>query len=570
LALALAAVVLVVFWPATRCDYLHFDDNRYVAENPYVNTGLSWGNLRWAFVTVHEDWWLPLLWISFMLDSALFGSGPFGHHLVNILLHAANAALLFWIVSRMTKSVWASALVAALFALHPLRVEAVAWITARKDVLSGLFFMLAWLAYLRHADRPSPVRLLPVALGMLLGLMSKAILIVLPPILLLLDYWPLQRATALWGRNAWTQWKPLLLEKVPLFILIGVFMAVNMRTHWTGAVRFEDLAWDTRLGLIPPNYWAYIRLLFWPSGLSILYPENDVVDWPVSIVAAAGLLIITLALFRYRRQAPYGIVGWLWFLVALLPVVRGVRGPGIAAYADRFTYLPSIGFFLLVVWALRGNRPAAARRPGLALLAAAGLAACIFQVRAVLPLWKDTRAAFEHVLERAPDYPLAHNNLGAYYASIGRFPEAQAHLERCLLLQPGSIDAHLNLANLRMADGNIAAAMAHYRAVLESNPGNDEALNNLAWLLAVAPDPAPGQCEESLLLALRAMQIVDPPSVSLLDTLSVAQAANGRYADAIRTAEQALRQAQAGGESDLAGQIAQRLAAYRQGLPWRE
>ena len=566
----LFAVVLAVFWPATRCDYIRFDDDRYVAENPHVSTGISAANLRWAFTAVYENWWLPLLWISFMLDTVLFGSGPFGHHFVNILLHAANAALLFWILSRMTKTIWASALVAALFALHPLRVEAVAWIAARKDVLSGLFFMLALLAYLRHADRPSAGRLMAVTLFMLGGLMSKAILVILPPVLLLLDFWPLRRAGDPRDRREWPAWRGLLLEKWPLILLAAAFVGLNLRTHETGGAAYAAVPPLVRLGLVFPNFWTYFRKLLWPTDLSILYPEHDVANWTVSVAALAGLLAATAFAWSRRNRQPWLLVGWLWFLVALLPVIRGLR-LGYAAYADRFTYLPSIGLFLMIVWTAFAHLPSSPRfRPLWTALACALLAAGAIQVRAVLPLWKDTRVAFENVLAHAPDYPLAHNNLGAYFAANGRFPEAQVHLERCLQLQPGSIDGHLNLASLNMATGNLSGAATHYRAVLESAPFNDEALNNLAWLLAVAPGATPAQSTEALTLALRALQHAPVPSAALLDTVSVALAANRRFPEAVRTAEQALQRAQADGMADLARPIAQRLAMFRRGQPWRE
>ncbi len=570
LALGIAALAIALFWPATECGFLHFDDGSYVFENPHVNTGLSAANLRWAFTSVHENWWLPVLWISFMADTGLFGPGPFGYHLVNVLLHALNAALLFWILSRMTGSRWRSAFVAALFAFHPLRVESVAWITERKDVLSGFFFLLALLAYLRHAERPSPARFSWVALWMLLGLMSKAILIILPPVLLLLDFWPLRRAGDPFDRREWRNWGRLLLGKGPLILLAAAFVLLNLRTHLTGSAIYEAVPPAVRAGLVFPNYWSYAGKLLWPAHLAILYPEHDVVDWTVSLAALAGLAAVTVLLVRLRAKHPALLVGWLWFLVALFPVIRGLR-LGYAAYADRFTYLPSIGLFLLFAWAVADLLlPEPRRIPFLAALALALLAACAGKVRATLPLWKNTLTVFENVLAQAPDYPLAHNNLGAYYASINRPGPARVHLQRCLQLQPGFADAHLNLANLCMAEGNLPDAVLHYRAVLESRPDSLKALNNLSWLLAETPGASPSQREESLRLALRATELSKSADASILDTLAVAYAANRRFGDAARTAEEALQRAQANGESSLAASVAKRLAAYRRGEPGRE
>ena len=360
LALVLAAVACWLFWPAVHHDFLHYDDGSYVFENPNVQQGLTWSGIRWALTTVYENWWLPLLWISFMLDTSLFGPGPFGYHLVNILLHACNAGLLFWVFSRMTKSIWASAFVAALFAFHHMRIEAVAWITARKDVLSGLFYLLALLAYLRYVDRPSMTRLSIVASLMFLGLMSKAILITLPPILLLLDFWPLRRAGDPLDRREWKAWGHLLIEKIPLFLLAALFVDLNLKTHRTGSAAYAVVPPLDRLGLVFPNYWTYLGKLVWPTNLAVLYPEHDVVRWGISLTALAGLVAVTWLVLRQRNRRPHLLVGWLWFLVALLPVIRGLR-LGYAAYADRFTYIPSIGLFLLLAWSAADVLP---RRPG--------------------------------------------------------------------------------------------------------------------------------------------------------------------------------------------------------------
>ena len=294
LALVLFAVTLALFWPATKHGYVDFDDYAYVVENSMVADGLSGSGVRQAFSTVHEQWWLPLLWISYMADNEVFGPGPFGHHLANILLHAANAALLFWALFRLTGSRWRSFFVAALFAWHPTRVEAVAWIAARKDVLSGLFFMLALWAYARHAQRPSARKLALIFALMLAGLMSKAILVVLPPILLLLDIWPLRRVGKPWGAGAWRQWKPVLAEKAPLIALAALFMGVNLCTHTTARGGGTGVPLLSRLGEMAPNVVDYLRLCLFPIHLCGYYPENDVVSWPRSIAALLFLAATTV------------------------------------------------------------------------------------------------------------------------------------------------------------------------------------------------------------------------------------------------------------------------------------
>ena len=323
LALFLFAATLSLFWSARGFGYIHLDDYAYVADNPMVAGGLRWEAVKQAFATVHEQWWLPLLWISYVADVDLFGPGPHGHHFVNVLLHAANAALLFWALFRMTGSRWRSAFVAALFAWHPTRVEAVAWIAARKDVLSGLFFMLALLAYVRHAQKPSALRMAPVFLLLLAGLASKAVLVAVPFVLLALDAWPLRRAKTVWGAGAWREWRPLLLEKIPLLLLAAVFVAINVHTHTSGMGGDKPVPPAIRLGLIAPNVFAYLAKLAAPVRLNVLYPECDGVSWPRSIAAALVLAGALALAFRWRARRPHLLAGGLWFLLLLAPWCAG-------------------------------------------------------------------------------------------------------------------------------------------------------------------------------------------------------------------------------------------------------
>ena len=317
----------------------------------------------------------------------------------------------------MTGSRWRSLFVAALFAWHPLRVESVAWITERKDVLSGLFFLLALWTYVRHAEKPSLLKLGGVTALTLMGLMSKAILIVLPPLLLVLDGWPLRRAGDPWGKGAWTAWRPLLLEKAPLFALVLVFVLLNLQNHHID-VAGGNLTWPLRLSLIAPNYWVYLGKIFWPANLAILYPEFDVANWPKAFAALAGLGMLTLALYRVRRQAPYALAGWLWFLVALLPVIRGVR-LGLAGYADRFVYLPSIGLAVALVWGVA----AAAERFRLRWGAVAGgvlvLAALAVATARELPVFRDSGTVFRQALSIRPAHPAALLNYGVWKFAEG-------------------------------------------------------------------------------------------------------------------------------------------------------
>lgn len=494
LTLLLVAVTGALFWPATGFSYINLDDYPYVAANPMVAGGLTWDGIRQAFTTVHEFWWLPLLWMSYMLDISIFGPGPHGHHVMNILLHGLNAGLLFWVLRRLTGSRWRSLLVAALFAWHPLRVESVAWIAARKDVLSGLFFMLALLAYVRHVEHPSRGRMALVTGLMLAGLMSKAILLVLPFLLVLLDYWPLQRVARLWGRGTWKEWRPLLMEKIPLFGLSGLFIGMNLVTHRIDAAGGDGLSPLVRLGLIPPNYWAYLGKFFLPEGLSILHPDVTTVAWGVSLLAAAGLLGITVLVARFRKQAPYGLVGWLWFGVALFPVIRGVR-LGLAGYADRFLYLPSIGVTVALVWgaAVWAERK---RRPVLLWSAAAVvLAGSAWATARYLPAWQDSGTVFGHARRSPPVHPLSILNHGVWLMASDQLDEAEQTYKVFLQTAPGEPRGLGGLGRVLALQGRTEEA----REVLAPSMAENEPF----WTVAEAQGMAllqEGRAAEALLV----------------------------------------------------------------------
>ena len=457
---ALFAATLALYWPATGFGFINLDDYLYVAENPMVMGGLTGGGIRQAFSTVLEQWWLPLLWISYMADIAVFGTGPHGHHVVNVFLHAANAALLFWALFRLTGSRWRSLFVAALFAWHPTRVEAVAWISARKDVLSGLFFMLALLAYARHVERPSARRMGGVVALMLAGLMSKAILIVLPPVLLLLDVWPLRRVARPWGAGAWAEWKPLLREKALLIGLATAFMGVNLLTHTTGRGEGAPVSSLARLAMIAPNVMDYLQMLAVPIHLSIVYPESDAVSWPYAIASLLTLLGATWAMWGHREKRPYWLVGWLWFLVALLPVLRGVR-LGLAQYANRWSYLPLIGLGLALAWAAAAWGEGSRRRRWVAAGACGvALALCAVRAHALLPWWRNSLTVFQRAAYVTPEFPFAQNSLGLALVEAGMVEAGAVHLRQAAQLDPRTPGYVANLGSALLKLGRAEEALA--------------------------------------------------------------------------------------------------------------
>lgn len=535
--LLLGVVTLTVFWPATRGAFVNFDDGAFVAQNPHVLTGLSAENVRWAFTAVHESWWLPVLWLSYMLDAEFFGAGPFGFHFTNILLHAANTLLLFWVLWRLTGARGRSLLVAALFALHPLRVESVAWVTARKDVLSGLFLLLALAAYAGEARRPAGLRWGRIACLMLLGLMSKATVIVLPVLLLLLDFWPLRRAEALRGAEAWRQWKSLLREKIPFMLLTLVFVGVNLYTHRANVAGPAGLDITSRVALAGTNFWAYLAKTAWPAGLTVYYPEHDVVRWLPALAAATGLLAGTLGALRVRATRPYVLVGWLWFLLALVPVIRGLRlGP--TAMANRFTYLPAIGLNLAAVWWLADlSRERPRLRRALLVLAGAVLAAGIGLTVYNLRFWQNSETLFRHALAIHPGNYVAAKNLADHYGQAGRSEEAHQYLELAAAAGRDRLpDAAGVVGDALRQLGRIDEAGAVYEAAMRADqdpPG--EILNNLGLIRFQQ-----GRADEAVDLLRRALA-VNPKLPDAQFNLGLMLFQLDRPAEALAVLEEALR-----------------------------
>ncbi|MBN1270326.1 MAG: tetratricopeptide repeat protein [Kiritimatiellae bacterium] len=490
-AVALFGITLWLFWPTTGYDFINLDDDTYVTNNETVQGGLTAGGIGWAFRTIHKAYWLPMLWISYMADTSLFGPGPFGYHFVNVLLHALNAALVFLWLHAWTRRFWPAAFVAAFFAWHPLRVESVAWITERKDVLSGLFFLLCLLAYRRFAARTGPWRGVPLTVLMALGLMIKPVLVTLPFVLLLLDYWPLERWDAS-RASLRDRWKGLVLEKMPFWLLMVLFAAVTYCTqHIDGAViPAKHAPWSQRLLTVPTAYLFYLHKTIWPARLQVIY-DDILASIPQFLLAVAVLVAVTAVVVvagRRRRALP---VGWFWFLGLLVPVIGFVR-VGAVHVADRFTYLPSIGLGIVLAWGAMAIGPRGRGRvPVLGGACAILLALCAFAARARLPVWRDSVTLFSRVVREAPMNALAHNNYAAALVLRGRSEEALQHFQRASELQPTRTESTANAGRLLAVLGRSEEAIALLENALRTyNPDCPHLNLALGIARAEAGDPA--------------------------------------------------------------------------------
>ncbi len=495
-ALLLALGTLLVYLPVAHHGFVNYDDNDYVTENRVVQNGLTWAGVEWAFTTGHASNWHPLTWLSHMTDCSLFGLNAGAHHVVNTLFHALNAALLFALLFRLTGALWPSAFVAALFAWHPLHVESVAWISERKDVLSTFFAWLALLAYVRYAQRVTggqwqvtrtetadPASALShvtchtsrfywlALVFFAFGLMAKPMLVTLPFVMLLLDYWPL-RLMAGDRRPGFVL--RLVLEKWPFFLLAGLSCMVTFVAQRNGEaiVPLENYPAGLRLENSLTAYAEYLLKTIWPVNLAVIYPLRPAISWFAVLSAAAVLILLSAAAWRVRGHSPCWLVGWLWFLGTLVPVI-GLVPVGIAALADRYTYLPLVGIFIAVVFGVR-DLAARFRVPKVVVTAAAvlALAGCLVLTERQLGCWQDSGSLFRHALAVTKDNGMAQLNLGTEFQDEGRLDEALAEYRAAARLLPGYSRAHGNLGSVLDDLGQPEAALAEYRLALQLKPNS--------------------------------------------------------------------------------------------------
>ena len=671
----LAAAVVAAFSPVLRAGWILFDDPEYVFAQPHVLHGLRLSDALWFLSHAQSANWHPLTSWSHMLDVQLLGVHPGAHHAVSLGLHALNAVLLALALFRLTGSWWRSLAVAALFALHPLRVESVAWISERKDVLSGLFFMLTLLAYAWWTERPGRLRYTALVVALALGLLAKPMLVTLPFVLVLLDVWPLRRlrtAGLSKPERARAHALPALLaEKWPLFALAAASAVVTyLVQHGVGAmITAQFITPGRRLANAVLSIWIYAGATAWPRRLAIFYPYAPVTNWLGAALGAAALAAATWACVAQWRARPYLAVGWLWFLGMLVPVI-GLVQVGSQAHADRYTYLPTIGLLVAVVW-LVGDLVARSRALRIAAAVALLLALAGFSVATArqAALWKDTRTLFSAALRVDKDNPVAHQCLGSAYLQDGKVGPAIAELSEAIRLSPLYPDAHANLgsalgmvgrneeaaehfrAALRMSDkadihhnlaatldklGRVAEAIPEYKAALAREPdrvltlvmlGKDlaargrlaeaepllaravrldpaqieprrllavaltvegrvedairqyqeilrrspddlDALNNVAWIRATHADAAHRNGAEAVRLAERARVKSPEPQALVYSTLAAAYAETGRFADAVRTCEQAIALAERDHAAQDLDHFREQLRCYRASRPF--
>lgn len=476
IALGLFALVAAVYANVGGLGFVNFDDPRYVTQNAHVRAGLTREGVAWAFTTMSVANWHPLTWLSHMVDVQLFGLDPGWHHWVSVLLHCCNAVLLFAALKAATGATWRSAVVAALFGVHPLHVESVAWISERKDMLSTLFWLAGTLAYVRYARQPGAGRFLPVAGAMALGLLAKPMVMTLPLVLLLLDVWPLGRVPA--GAPLVASFRPLVREKLPLFALSATSAAFTfVAQRRGGAVNSLDvLSVGTRIENAVVSYASYLAKAFWPVNLAAVYPHPGLGPGGISPwkVAGAVLLLagITGVAVWQRKRRPYLLIGWLWYVVTLVPVIGFVQ-IGLQGMADRYTYVPLVGIFIGLTWLAADLAGEGRARRALAISAAiAALVLCAGLARRQVGTWRDSFTLFEHALAVTEDNGMAWRNLGTAYVDAHQYPVAIAALRESLRLLPYDARTWMNLAIAQAAVGQFAESDEGFAKALRMNPND--------------------------------------------------------------------------------------------------
>jgi len=529
----LSALVLAVYWKVQYHEFINYDDGRYITENKHVKSGLSKENFIWAFTHSHSSNWHPITWLSHMLDSHFYGLNPNGHHLTSLGLHIANSLLLFLVLCRMTGEVWKSCFVASLFAFHPINIESVAWVSERKSVLSTFFWLITTWAYVNYVQKKNFIRYSIVFLFFILGLMSKPMLVTLPFVFLLLDYWPLNRfkippankpPSAKEVNQIKSSLLSLFIEKIPFLVLVVGSSTITLiaQKSWGSIVSLETAPLTSRISNALVSYLKYLEKMVWPNNFSIFYPypTDGFVLWKV-LMSVLVLTTITFVSIRLIKKAPYLAVGWFWYLGTLIPVI-GLVQVGQQAMADRYAYIPFIGMFIIIAWGLPELLKNYLFRKKLILF----LAGIYFSVLMTLcwiqlQYWENSIKIFQHAInvtvkkypsfvgiynnlgvvliaqnkfeeartnlkkavELQPNYPESQNNLGYALSELNRFSEANIHYKKAIRLKPDYAEAHNNLANSLSKKSNFNQAIIHYKKAIQLKPEYSEAHFNLGVTL---------------------------------------------------------------------------------------
>ncbi|MBL6967708.1 MAG: tetratricopeptide repeat protein [Desulfobacteraceae bacterium] len=483
--------IIAVYWQVRNHDFVNFDDDRYVTDNYRIKSGLTAENITWAFTAFHVSNWHPLTWLSHMVDYQLFGLNPGKHHIFSVMLHIANSLLLLYLLRRMTGSLWRSSIVAALFALHPVHVESVAWISERKDVLSTFFWMLCLFSYIGYVERPGVLRYSFILLFFALGLMAKPMVITLPFVFLLLDFWPLCRLQLGQEINTICHLKRkapvsrLLLEKSPLFLMTAASGVITFVAQSSGGAvqTFTSFPLPVRIANALTSYLKYMEQTLWPTKMAVLYPHPHTVNGLK--VAGASLLLMAISFLAVKtvRQYPFIIVGWLWFLGTLVPVI-GLVQVGVQAMADRYTYIPLIGIFIIIAWSIPGLLASKLNlKIPLASLLLLSIAVLALLTWKQVGYWKNSTTLFKHAIGVTKNNYISYSNLGQALAEQGRISEGIAHLYESLRIKPDYAIAHNNLGTALERQGRLKEAVKHYTAAVRIAPSLPAAHYNLGVVL---------------------------------------------------------------------------------------
>jgi hypothetical protein len=477
----LAVVTFAVFWQVHQYDFVNIDDPVYIIENGHIQSGITLDGLRWAFSTRYADLWHPLIWLSFMFDYQLHGLNAGGYHLTNLILHILSTLLLFWLFCRMTGEIWKSAFVAAVFALHPLHVESVAWIAERKDVLSAFFWMLTLCLYVYYTEKPAVKRYLLVLFSFVCALMSKPMVVTLPLIMILLDYWPLKRFES--KKENWVLWQ--FKEKIPFFILSAVIIIITLYSPNDANISAKGVPLASRLANAPVSFLTYLTKTFWPQDMAVLYPFLfNIRAWQV-LCASSMILVISVAVIVLAKRLPYLFAGWSWFAITIVPVIGIIQISSEAPYAmaDRYHYLPSIGITVMLAWGIASLfKSDDTRRRILFPAAIAFLAILSVLSWQQCRYWKNSITIFNHALQTTKDNYVAHNILASALFNKERFAEAFAHYNEAIKLNPSYANAFFNRGNAYVRLDKYQQALNDYNQAIALSPFFSEAYNNRAFI----------------------------------------------------------------------------------------